>query len=760
MEKQKKYEEKKTLRVLMIAFLVICVFMGIFCYYYYQQLQRTIKEESDQYLTEISKQIADNASRSINDNFAVLGTISNVLKNGKVSTYKEIQPVVSEQQHYWQYQNIFLVDKNGKAYDAYGKEVALSGEQYLQEVILERKKTMSLAQVIDGKEGVVFAIPVENMVIDGKEISALAASYDLSTFNDILAMSAFNGEAYAYIIEKDGTMILRSNSEHAAKTGYNLLSSLSTNKENEESVKKIKEGMKNTLNGIVNVTQNGVEEYLSYTALDSEQGYLVAFVPISVVSSKSQMMLRITLFFCGFITLAFAFLIGVLTLSFYSNKRKLEKIAYVDPVTGGNTIQGFYKIGEGILKDSKKGTYALVYTNIEKFKVLNEQFGKKACDEFLGDIQKGISENLQDRECMGRHFADNFCVLIRYSDEDTLVLRLKKWYENAMVQSENRKGIWISPTVEFGVFIIGDEEMPINNMIDRAKLALGENSQELERKIRYAIYDDAIRRQLFREKLLEDMMEDSLKNGEFQVYLQPKYWAVSEKISGGEALVRWQSEKEGMIYPDEFITLFEKNGFIVKLDLWVFEEVCRRITSWVKAGWAPLKVSVNCSRIHLSNPNFLEQYQEICEKHHTPPEYIEIELTENIVFEDLTYLTEIINKIHEIGFGCSMDDFGSGYSSLNMLQDIPVDTLKMDKIFFGREKVSIERTKSVVGSILSMSKALEMETVAEGVEDRFYVDMLKDLGCTYIQGYYFAKPMPISEFEVLAFGKNPENTEK
>ncbi|MEG1809030.1 MAG: EAL domain-containing protein, partial [Oscillospiraceae bacterium] len=163
------------------------------------------------------------------------------------------------------------------------------------------------------------------------------------------------------------------------------------------------------------------------------------------------------------------------------------------------------------------------------------------------------------------------------------------------------------------------------------------------------------------------------------------------------------------------------------------------------------KISVNCSRMQLKNASFLQRYCKIADKYDVPHQYLEIELTENVVFEDVSRLSEIINEIHAAGFGCSMDDFGSGYSSLNLIKDIHVDTLKLDRSFFSGSLSDISRTESVVGSVVTMSKALGMVTVAEGVEDRIHVDMLKRLGCDYIQGYYYAKPMPIKDFETLTF---------
>lgn len=748
--------------IVITVFLLIFLMVGVLCLQYYKGLQSTIKNESHEYLQEISRQIAGNASRNIQDNFAVLGTISSVLKSSGVKTYEALQPEVLAQQTFWNYKDILLIDGNGNAYDAHGNVVLLSGDEYLREAVVNRRRAMSPSQVINGTECIVFVIPLNGLVINGTPMYALAATYDLATFDHIISVNVFSGRGYVHIIQKDGAMVIRSSSQYAPQTGYNLLSSLSSvMMEDGMSLPQIKADMGMGNSGVVAYSdKEGRRVYMAYTPLGNSEWYLMGFVPVEVVNAKSELLMRTTLLLCAAITLAFAMLVAYQMLTYSRHKHKLEQIAYVDPITGGNTIERFYELATELIKAAGKTQYSLVYLNVEKFKLLNEEFGRQTCDEMLRCLHDGITSDLSPHECMGRLFADNFCILAVYANEEQTLKRFEAWYE-AAGRLQDAKSVWLSPIVEFGVYVINNDSLPFPHMIDRAKLALKETSTELRGRLRYAVYDDAIRRQLFREKHLENIMGAALQNREFQVYLQPKYRTESETIGGAEALVRWMSA-EGMIYPDEFISLFEKNGFIIQLDLWVFEEVCLRIRAWLDAGLTPVKVSVNCSRVQLKNPLFLERYIEICQRCGTPPQYIEIELTENVVFEDVGKLSKIIDAIHAAGFGCAMDDFGSGYSSLNLIQNIPVDTIKLDKVFFRNGALDIKRTESVVGSILAMSRSLDMTTVAEGVEERVQVDMLKRLGCDYIQGYYFAKPMPIPDFERLAFGAalkdDPEET--
>lgn len=747
----KVFRKNKTFQLVVGVFCLLCVLIAILCFRYYKELQNTVSKESEGYLQEISKQISNSATKMINDNFAVLGTVSTVIKNTKSTTFEELRPIILEQQRYWNCLEIMLIDANGNSYNAYGESILIENDGYLTDAISGGKNTMSMAQPIRGEECILFVIPLENVFIDGTQMKAIASSYRLTTFDQMLSISSFDGKGYAYLIKKDGSIVIRSSSENAPETGYNILNSVADTKEFK--MEKIKSDIKQGRSGIAELTIAEEPVYMAYTPITKEDWYLLSFVPTEVVNAKSQSLLSATLLICVIITLVFGGLLAYLMFSTYRHRKKLEQIAYVDPITGGNTIQKFYQNAEILLKEYSQIPYALVYINIEKFKVLNEQFGKRNCDSMLRSLYKGISDDLRPNECIGRLVADNFCALLEYQDRQTLCERAERWYQLTEQYQKVEEALWLAPMIEFGVYCIINDTVPLPQMVDRAKMALNEVRFVYSPRLCCAIYDDAIGKRLFREKQLEDKMEESLKTGEFEVYLQPKYRTANETIGGAEALVRWKNKEEGMIYPDEFISLFEKNGFITQLDLWVFQRVCETIRKWMDQGREPVKVSVNCSRVQLKYADFLDQYVRICESCQVPPKWIEIELTENVVFENVENLKKIIDQIHAVGFGCSMDDFGSGYSSLNMIQDIPVDTIKLDKVFFRNKDKDLSRTKSVVGSFLQMAEQLHMETVAEGVEEKAQVEMLRELGCVYIQGYYFAKPMPIGEFEELLFGQ-------
>ena len=754
-EISKKIKQGKAVRWTIFVFAVICILVGILCYSYYRQLQTTIRDESSGYLAEVSNRIGSNINKTIDNNYAVLSALSTYFEDESTHEFSDIDKLIESQRADWGYESVMLIDESGNTYTSKGDRIQLTGDIFFQESVIKMEKAMSMYQVVNGKDCVLFSIPLNNVEVSDIKMRAIVSSYESLNFDKILSMTSFNEQAYSHIISKDGSIVVRSTSPVAKEMGYNILSTIQSSVLDKGSdFNVLKEDISNNKSGQIVFKIEDERYYMVYTPINPNDWYLLTFVPVAVVNEKTGILLTMTLLLTSVVVIVFSMLVLTIIYIFRRNKKGLEKLAYVDAVTGGNTITKFYENANSIISNNEKKQYALVYTNIVKFKVMNEQFGRLMCDTILHELYDFINQNLDSQnECMGRLSGDNFCILVEFGNEEELIERFKVWFSNAEDYIDKNNPSWVLPVLEFGIYIIDSNELTFNQMIDRAQLALKKSTIFINNKMRYAKYDDDVRRKLFREKELEDMMEDALKNNEFHVFLQPKYNVSDESIGGAEALSRWITSDQVMIYPDEFIPLFEKNGFIIQLDLWVFEQVCRYVRKWMDDGLEMMTISINCSKVHLKNVNFLNEYKSIAEKYNIPKGLLEIELTESIVMEDAEGLTDVIDRIHEAGFSCSMDDFGSGYSSLNLVQTIPVDTLKIDKIFFKKEGVDERRNEAVVSSIISMAKDLEMTTVAEGVEYPEQVLMLRKYNCDLIQGYVFARPMPISEFEKIAFPK-------
>lgn len=738
-------------RRVFLVFFIICVLITLFSFQYYKSLSSTIKADSERYLQEISRRIGDNIDRIVSDKYDLLRSVATSLELSDVTQLSDAKEMLQTYKAILDCEGIFLIDTDGNAFNLSSTQTFLNFDKSIRQNILSGKESLATAQVIQNKEYILFSTPVKDVAIDNKPIVALAVSYLPSSFDQVLSLTSFNDQSYSQIVTPSGLVVVRSSSPFSLKSGYNIFTTMKDSSLIEpEVLSKVTQQLSSNSSGQINFNLDGKETYMVYTPVARDNWYLLSFFPVAVVNEKSNLLLKSTLLICALIAITFAGLAAALAYVFNNHKHKLEQIAYVDSVTGGNTIQRFYEIAGDMIEKHANTRYALIYTNIIKFKVLNDELGRINCDAILKFFSEFMTSKISENECIGHLSADNFCLLMEFNDETELLNKFGKWHIEAELLTAERKTTWHLPIMEFGIYIIENNSLSFPQIIDRAKLALRESHQNIDSKLRCAFYDDSVRRQLLREKQLEDRMQFALSNEEFIVFLQPKYRLPEEKISGAEALVRWKSADEGMIYPDEFIPLFEKNGFIIELDLFVLETVCKTLRQWIDKGFKPIRISVNCSRLHFKDNKFLSNYVRIVDKYNLDHSFIEIEVTESMVLENSSHLIDIIHNIKDAGFECSMDDFGSGYSSLNLIQSIPVDVLKLDKIFFHGEGVDLRRTEAVVKSIITLAKSLDMETVAEGVEEREQVEMLKSAGCDYIQGYVFARPMDIASFEALA----------
>ncbi|MBW6410597.1 putative bifunctional diguanylate cyclase/phosphodiesterase [Clostridium weizhouense] len=421
----------------------------------------------------------------------------------------------------------------------------------------------------------------------------------------------------------------------------------------------------------------------------------------------------------------------------------IDRITSKDSLTGLLTLSKFEIIAKNLLNKQNEKQFALIYCDIDKFKYINETLGYAAGNKILIDFAKLSSAYLYKDELICRCSADKFIILLEYINMETLKNRLnnfnKKFIEIKKLYFNNIKISLIA-----GIYLIKSIDNSLISIIDKANIA--RKTIKGYHKSYYAFYDDKLHMQITKEKEIENLMLSSLENKEFLVYLQPKIELSSKKIVGAEALVRWLSPLKKLISPVEFIPLFEKNGFIIDLDFYVYEEVLKKMRSWIDEGKDLIPISLNVSRLHLNDTDFISRLKKLTQKYNIPTSLIELELTESIFFENVDYLLKTIEELKLLGFTCSIDDFGSGYSSLNLLKDLPIDVLKLDKDFFPNHYIN-KKEKVIISNIVKMAKELDITVLSEGIETEEQADFLTEIGCTMAQGYLFDKPMPINTFE-------------
>ncbi len=464
---------------------------------------------------------------------------------------------------------------------------------------------------------------------------------------------------------------------------------------------------------------------------------------------QMRFLLTICLVMVGIMSLTWVFI-------FWANSKNLLQLELqnekLNDLTRRDALTGVYRIGtfkekaQGLL-DSLTDRFAVVYTDFSDFKYINDVFGYDYGDLLLSQYGQILQDGLRENELCGRVSADNFVLLLHYKDKSEVAERQIAADKKILDFMQSSHTGQLLPT-NCGICCVEDvvELLKIDGLLDRANFA--RKTVKTGDRQNYVYYDESIRSNLWEEKAIESRMQSALENREFAVYYQPKVNLAAGKIGCAEALVRWRTPGGTIIPPDRFIPVFEKKYMIDQLDQYVYEEVCRWLRSLLDSGKQALPVSVNVSRLQFYDQHFVERYVEIRDRYAIPPELLELEFTESIAFDNSKLLLQTVGQLKKAGFSCSIDDFGKGYSSLGLLKNLPIDVLKIDSFFFD-EGPDHNKDLVIVEGIVELVKKFDIKTVAEGIESMDQVEYLKRIGCDYVQGYVFYRPMPQEEYEKL-----------
>lgn len=417
---------------------------------------------------------------------------------------------------------------------------------------------------------------------------------------------------------------------------------------------------------------------------------------------------------------------------------ELEHRANIDKVTGIYNRFSFCEKTAELLKRNINKSYLIYRFNIEKFYVINDLFGTKVGDEILRGIARTLGEILPEGSVYGRLENDHFVACVEsHSCQNADVL-------DEIEKAAKREAPNADIQVKMGIYPVVDVTLPVISMCDRAKMALQSIKGNYLKKS--AFYDKSLNEILHEEQELVKDMKTALEQKEFEIYLQPIVSLIEEKVVSAEALVRWNHPKRGLMAPSGFVPFFEKSGLIATLDYYVWDLAFAYQKKRCDQGLPEMPISVNISRMSLYNPKLCEDIINLSRRYDVKPQLIKLEVTESAYNDNPAQMMNTMSELQKYGFVILMDDFGSGYSSLNMLKTIPVDILKIDMCFlqdFGK----VSKAASILTSVVRMAKWLNMPVVCEGVENKDQLDFLKEIGSDFVQGYYFSKPIPISEFE-------------
>ena len=419
-----------------------------------------------------------------------------------------------------------------------------------------------------------------------------------------------------------------------------------------------------------------------------------------------------------------------------------EKTGLLNKVAFCNAVRRF-------IDNHHNTKFVMLRYDVDGFKVLNDVYGISEGDRLLRIIGDYIKHNTPEEVISGRWEADHFVMFMRYDIFNCADLL------NHVDSAVKRDDFGFDIVIRMGVYIVEDPLIDVSLMCDRALMALKSIKGDYVKRVAY--YDEEMRSNLIEAQQIATEMETALHEGQFVVFLQPQFNYNTGKLHGAEALVRWKHPIKGLIPPVKFIPIFERNGFITHMDMFVWEEACRILRKWLDKGYKVVPISVNVSRIDIYSLRLTEHFEALLKKYELDPSLIRIEITESAYIDSPAHLINSVERLREAGFCVEMDDFGSGYSSLNTLKDVPFDLLKLDMKFIDSNSTST-KGGSILSSVVGMSKRLNLPVLAEGVETKAQADYLKSIGCMYMQGFYFSKPIPMHEFEKTLLMNSIEET--
>lgn len=727
-------DNRKQIVTIIIIFLILITILIAYMTY----MLNRIEANTNNSIKTIVKNDANNLKTQITEQKAILQTITNEILSDNIVDTKKIFDMYERSDVTSHFIRMAIMYEDGRTITNDGHEVDYSDE--IDNFFSNNEIHISENRIskIDEEEITIYsqAISIENEKI------AILLIVKTESYKDTFSNKVFEGKGFSYIVNKDGTIIVSANTDK--ETG-NLIENIeqmlvgSSRERFEANKNTIQDNIKNEVSGSRTLQTTDGQYYMVYEPIGVNDWSIATFIPSKAIAGEANRALLTTFILAIIVIFIIISICIYIVISNNKKQKQLFEYAYIDPITEKGNIYYFRKRGQEMLdKEKSKENQYLLVLDINKFKMINKAYGYKTGDTILNGIGEELEQILGKQSLICRYSNDYFAVLFEYTEDiRKIVNTLVKNIENLKIDSNV-----YNLSVNMGIYKLTDADTNISVAMDKAIIAHSASKGDVFDK--FHIYDEKMEKELEKESKIEQEMYQALMNKEFKVYYQPKVYVQDEKLYGAEALVRWEHNGK-MVPPSEFVPLFEKNKFILKLDVYVFEQVCSDMKKWKeKYGKEPV-ISVNVSREHFLDEHFLEKYMLIATKNGINTNKIDLEITESATVEAGIDIIEIMNKMKKLGFLISIDDFGTGYSSLSTLQDMPADILKIDKSFVDRIG---KNEKNMIDYILTIAKELKLTTIAEGVETKEQRDYLLEKECDIIQGYYYAKPMPEEEFEV------------
>lgn len=732
--KQKKNGFFITIMLLLISLAFIVTVSVVF-----NNIKTNLEREIISSLSEEAEENAALIEKEIDAKFGVLQSFANELSStgDEIAEIRDMQSFVEV----YNFKRMGFVDLNGIAKTTDGFEKDLSFREFYQVGLKgESFITESLQETIgDYTEDMINILSVPVYDNKGEIKGVLFATYLTEKFHEVIFSDSFQGEGYTYIVAGDGDVI-SSYGDGMQKEYDNIFIYTGDSAQYDDvTQEKVENDMREKLSKVgIGVNEDNDKYFYCYKPLEIESTdmnwYIFSIEPKSVLDERMHPIMR-DIQFLTVILICILVMANIIFL-YYNVRRRQElfRLAYKDSITGGDNFSNFK---EKAKKYENTEGYVIAL-DISEFKLVNNVCGNARGDEVLKAIWDVIMANCNDNEQAARVNADRFVIFWIERSKKTVTYRIEKLINEIEGISEQLSVPRLYPVIGIrAVEKLDDADKRYGEAL-RAK-ALVKNRRDRH----YAFYDEIDYDTIVENKKLENGFEKALADKKFEVWYQPKFNSHTGKIVGSEALIRWRADDGSLISPGRFIPLFEKNGNIIRLDEYVFREVCRQQKEWQKEGIQILPVSVNISRFSLYYSNVVEKYERIINYYDVDHKYVQIEITESAIIEN-TVIVELIQKFHDAGFDILLDDFGSGYSSLASLNQMPFDTIKLDKSLV--DYVGNENGEKLLKFIVQLVQSLGMKITAEGVEYKEQLDFLENLNCDDIQGFYFSKPLMLADF--------------
>lgn len=644
------------------------------------------------------------------------------------------------------FESVAVCDAKGHAYEAGTEGFDVTEDDAYQKAlagkpVLSFQKYSSTAR----EEAVVFHVP---LIVAGKTEAVIRAAWSSATLESCVFVSDFRRKENVFLINQSSLILYSTQNKFISDAMF-----LSLWGERDEQFREVEQVIKQGRSTSLFMQDKDGREYcIAYQGLQGISDWGVAVViyanDLQTVLDASPMAGKVLVY----ALLAVACVIALFVILLYQSHKHyyLDRLAYIDGVTKSYNFKGFMMRVQKQFQNDPTAKCAILEVTLDKFDYYTELFGEEARNQLLREFSTLISHWSHADEAHCRYNTTNFVVFIKYQNMDELrdrIIYLKDKVADFEKGETQRERFEYECLV--GVVCIEGEERDIDTLLRRADAAL--LAAKGDKRAPFAVYNARMENSKSEDREYEARMDQALREKEFLVYLQPKFSLIDGRQVGAEALVRWMHPEKGLLYPGRFIALFEKNGFITELDIYILENICQRLAAWIHRGIQPHPISFNVSLHNLYKENFVDQAAEIVERYGVPAKLIIFEVSEGAIVENIKLMQETMERLKNRGFMISMDDFGRGTVSLNTLYQVPVDELKIERRFL-LETAESSRGQSIINSIIDTSKRLGIHVVAEGVDNKQQAGMLRDLGCDMMQGFVFSEPLPEQEYDDYAYG--------